>query len=115
MNHIQKFFGRHWDLTQIIAIGDAVFVNHMGHGGYFVQFEVHAQLLDRPIVVSMESRGVFASDADFAEQRYLNDNAPDRILNSGSVVPRRLPDGRIADRVAFQEEIDRMVAAWKEL
>jgi hypothetical protein len=40
---------RHIDLDAIVSVSDAYFMDHMGSGGWFVGFEIHFQLLDKPI------------------------------------------------------------------
>lgn len=42
-------FGTHIDLARIVEISDAMFINRMGSGGYFVGFYIHYQLKDEPV------------------------------------------------------------------
>lgn len=46
---VKTFIGKHIDLSKVIAISDARFIDRMGHGGYFVGFEIDVQLRDEPI------------------------------------------------------------------
>jgi hypothetical protein len=46
---IKAFFNKHIDLTKIVAVSDAYFIDRMGHGGWFVGFDIDVQLLDKPI------------------------------------------------------------------
>lgn len=49
-NYIVKTFtGKNIDLSRVVSISDAYFIDKMGSGGYYVGFEIHCQLLDAPI------------------------------------------------------------------
>lgn len=46
---VRAFWGGHIDLSKIVSVSDAYFINRMSSGGYFVGFQIHCQLLDTPI------------------------------------------------------------------
>lgn len=50
-------FGTHIDLARILEIGDAVFIDRMGSGGYFVGFYIQYQLRDEPVWYEFEGEG----------------------------------------------------------
>ena len=57
MNPIYKtWFNEHIDLSHILTISDAVFINRMGHGGLFVEFSIEFILRDSPITYSFDSQ-----------------------------------------------------------
>lgn len=40
--------GRHIDLSHILEVSPAYFIDKMGHGGYFVGFSITYMLMDKP-------------------------------------------------------------------
>lgn len=52
---VRAFWGVHIDLTKIVSVSDAYFMDRMGSGGYYWGFDVHCQLLDRPIHLEYDS------------------------------------------------------------
>lgn len=108
---IQKHFGRHIDLDKIITISDALFIDKMGSGGFFILVTIEAQLRDQPLEFWLPCSTVWKHDADFAEQQAMNDR---QFLHDGPF-PRRLPDGRIKSQVEVQEKVDALVTSWKSL
>jgi hypothetical protein len=46
---VKTFIGKHIDLSKVVAISDAEFIDRMGSGGFYVGFDIHIQLLDNPI------------------------------------------------------------------
>lgn len=49
MSIVKTFFGTHIDLSKIISISDARYIDRMGYGGLYVGFEIIVQLRDEPI------------------------------------------------------------------
>ena len=43
---VKIFTGKHIDLSKIVSISDAYFIDHMGRGGWFVGFDIDFQLKD---------------------------------------------------------------------
>lgn len=46
---VRTFMGTHMDLSKIVSISDARFIDRMGSGGFFAGFDIHIQLLDKPV------------------------------------------------------------------
>jgi hypothetical protein len=42
------------DISMILSISDAIFVNHMGHGGYFAQATIILQGRETPLTISVD-------------------------------------------------------------
>ncbi len=51
---VRAFWGVHIDLTKIVSVSNAYFIDRMGSGGYYWGFDVHCQLIDRPIHLEFE-------------------------------------------------------------
>lgn len=50
LNPIYKtFYGKHIDLSKLISIDDAYYIDKLGAGGYSVGFDMHFQLLESPM------------------------------------------------------------------
>ena len=57
MNPIYKtWFNEYIDLSYILTISDAVFINRMGYGGLFVEFSIEFILRDRSITYSFNTQ-----------------------------------------------------------
>ena len=52
----KTWFNEHIDLSHILTISDAVFINRMGHGGLFVEFSIEFILRDSPITYSFDTQ-----------------------------------------------------------
>lgn len=50
-SHHEKYV-RHIDLDHVLAIDEPEFIDRMGGGGYFAEFEIHMMFLDKPLRVS---------------------------------------------------------------
>lgn len=98
MNSIIKtFIGKHIDLSKVVAISDARFINRMGFGGYFVGFEIHCQLLDKPIIYERKF------DWDESERGDV------RAIIYGEDEQTPLAVERL------QKQIDELIEQWKQL
>ncbi len=45
----KTFYGNHIDLSKLVGVSEAYFIDRMGWGGYFVGFDMQFQLMDNPI------------------------------------------------------------------
>lgn len=93
VNAIVKFRGMHIDLDKIVSITDAYFVDRMGFGGYFAEFRVEVQLLDKPITFTRKI------NADHSGNR------PKPIYDEHE---------NIAGVVEWQKEADKLIKLWME-
>lgn len=101
MERIRKtFIGKHIDLSKIVAISDARFLDRMGSVGFFVEFEIHVQLTDKPISY------VRKFERDEAEYFGESNKRPEPILNK---------EGKILAVVRLQKQIDELILQWKEV
>ena len=65
MNSIFKTrFGTHIDLSHILSISDAYFVDRMGSGGYFVEFQIQFILRDSPIFYTEYAKDILPKTYD---------------------------------------------------
>jgi hypothetical protein len=92
---VKTFTGKHIDLSKVVAISDARFVDRMGHGGYFVEFDIDIQLLDKPLNFGRRI------EADHSGDR------PKPIYDEDGVT--------ITGVRELQEKIDDLVKQWKNV
>lgn len=45
----KTFYGKYIDLDRLVSVSEASFEDRMGHGGYFVSFEMQFQLMEQPL------------------------------------------------------------------
>lgn len=88
--------GKHVDFSKVVAISDARFVDRMGSGGYFVEFEIDIQLLDKPLK--------YSRSFDYYEM----DRMSDRLK------PLYHSNGKTLAELNLQKQIDQIVELWKE-
>lgn len=91
---VKTFIGKYMDLSKVVSISDAYFIDHMGHGGYFAGFEIHIQLLEKPIEYMR------SIDADHSGIR------PCPIFNEA---------GKILGVAELQKEVDELVEQWRKV
>jgi hypothetical protein len=92
---VKTFIGKHIDLSKVIAISDAEFINRMGHGGYFVGFEIDVQLRDEPI---RYERGLY----------YIEESeGKDIVYGSDGKTPLAVE--------RLQTQIDELIGQWKKV
>lgn len=92
---VRTFMGTHIDLSKVISISDAYFINKMGFGGWFVGFDIHIQLLDEPIHYS---RG-------FVHDEYIYNDKHELIYGR---------DGKTILAVErLQHQINDLIKQWK--
>lgn len=101
---IKIFTGKHIDLSKIVSISDAQFENRMGSGGYFVSFEIEAQLLEKPIY--FQRRFSYSETQSFekeykSEPRYMRRYSSDNEKDIEAVKN-------------LQRDIDVIISQWKE-
>jgi len=107
---------RHIDLSKILSISDAHFIDRMGEGGWFVGFEILFQLQDQPLKFM---RGLRDPDEIRWHRATINDRGNFELayLNpDGSIEfrQRHIPGLPILAVVNLQAEIDDLVAVWKK-
>lgn len=114
-----ELLGRHIDVSRILAISDARFIDRMGYGGWFVGFEILFQLQDKPLeyVRSLdrsEYEFVDGEDGSHHELVYVGKSGTPVLDRHPSRNPNvsRLPILAVAN---LQRDIDKLVAVWKEV
>lgn len=100
---VKTFIGKHIDLSKIVAISDAEFIDRMGNGGYYVGFKIHIQLMDKPIEY-MRKITYQEEEQDFGKW-------PDRKRYCESDFIHRKP---IAV-VNLQRQVDELIRQWKAI
>lgn len=97
-NIVKTFIGKHVDLSKVVAISDAYFIDRMGFGGYYVGFDIYVQLLNEPIHFERELE---------REKEYKYTEEGFKIV--------RTNDGEILAVKRLQEQIDELVEQWKSV
>jgi hypothetical protein len=88
-------FGKHIDLSKLVSISDAYFIDRMGYGGWFVGFDMHFQLMDNPILFERE----------LVEDKEYTFHDKHQLIQEG---------GQPIAVVNMQKQIDEIIKAWKE-
>lgn len=99
---VKAFIGRYIDLRQVVAISEAKFYDRMGSGGYYVGFDIHIKMLDKPIHHERK--------LTYTEERELEQMMPEgarRFFRSD------VPEHRITAVISLQKQIDELVQQWK--
>lgn len=109
---VRTFFGKHIDLSKVISISDAYFIDRMGSGGYYVGFDIQAQLLDNPIRYEREF--------EHCESGRDCDHRPYPLRMDGRQVPashyhNSKTDEDIMAVIRLQEQVDELIEQWKEV
>ena len=99
------------DLGKIAAVYPATFVDHMGHGGWFVSYHIDIQLREAPIVFTRrlsddEVRFVYLQDSKSRGGQHEAATTEGNWHHSPSMA---------ADILAvhnLQREVDQLIAAW---
>lgn len=77
------------DLDKIIRITPAEFIDNMGHGGWFVSFQIDVQLRDAPIWYQREVRGDDEVNFDHQHELIFTDGTsntyPENSIRLGKV------------------------------
>lgn len=110
MESIVKIFtGRHIDLSKIVSITDAYFINRMGSGGYFVGFEIECQLLEKPIE--------FEKSFDYDEYTH-KDGTKVKMVNGEYQEFHGYRSGYGEENILavhrLQKQVDVIIEQWKE-
>lgn len=108
---VKTFFGKHIDLSKVVSISDAYFIDRMGSGGYYVGFDIEVQLMENPIHYRREFK--------WDEKDY-----------EGSKPKVKLVNGKLEDAFTFfsdkfntrilavnrlQKQVDELIEQWKQL
>ena len=108
----KTFFGSHIDLSKLVSISNAQFIDRMGSGGYYVGFHMDFQLLDRPLVKEFE---LTVEENPWIEE---GNNAYSLLLTDGTVHNDKHPpaDESTIQAVAnLQMKIDALIKVWDEV
>jgi hypothetical protein len=102
-------FQKTWiDLDHVLTISDVRFVDMMGHGGWFVEFEVQMMFMNVPVLFrrALEHEG---------EIRFKNKIHMVKLTKGGWYDnPSSFDDQQEILAVAnLQKEVDELVTAWK--
>jgi hypothetical protein len=104
---VKTFIGRHIDLSKVVSISDAYFIDNMGSGGFYVGFEIHCQLLDSPIKYE---RKFEYDEEDFSGHR------PKPVTTSiSSDLYFLIEDKDILAVQRLQKQINELVEQWKSV
>ena len=104
----KMFNGNHIDLSKILMISPAYFEDHMGHGGYFVSFDIHFQLLDKPLKFS---RSLLNDEYERIES-YGRSNHFVKLIDGAVVEPNYYTNGQQMLCVSrMQKHVDEIVLA----
>ena len=95
---VKIFTGKYIDLTKIVAITDAEFIDRMGYGGYYVGFTIYCQLLEKPIV--------YERKLDYREEKYENGKIHAKTNDR---------NGKILAEENLQKQVDEIVSMWKNV
>jgi hypothetical protein len=112
---VKTFIGKHIDLSKLVSIGDAQFVDRMGSGGFYVAFEIHIQLLDNPIQYMRE-----LSHDEVIHYPYPDHRSPTPVTVSGKerdsfeYMSREYESDILAVQ-RLQKQIDDLVEQWKSV
>lgn len=103
---IKTFTGKYVDLSKIVAISDAYFINRMGSGGYLVGFTIDCQLLEKPLLFEREFEH---DDYGYKNQIKMVDGS---YMESFHFV-RGEGQEKIKAVARLQKEIDELVIQWR--
>jgi len=72
-NGIVKLFnGKYIDIDKVVSISEPSFIDRMGHGGFYVGFDIEVQLLEKTIEYEREF--------EYAEYQHNHNSLPDCSL-----------------------------------
>jgi hypothetical protein len=104
----KTFFGKHIDLSKVIAISDAYFIDRMGRGGYYVGFDITCQLLEKPISCTIDI--CTGECVRFDEE--LNHHT--LLINGEFKLLRDINNKKDIQAVKnLQAKVDEIITAWK--
>jgi hypothetical protein len=98
----QLFDGRWLDLSHIVEVSPAYFIDRMGHGGWFMGFQIRFMFIDNPARYEYALAHFGLSKEDEGESWAHHVGKYERRW-SGEGVPK------------LQAEVDKLIAAWREL
>lgn len=98
----------HIDLDKIITINDAIFVNRMGHGGWFVGFSIECQLRDKTLVYEREL-------IDDLEVKFSMTQGHLLLLTDGKWVndASAINSDNVFAVHQLQQDVNRLIEVWK--
>lgn len=92
---VKTFIGKHIDLSKVVSVSDAYFIDRMGSGGWYVGFSIHIQLLDNPIKYVRE----------LTEDEYIFDRKYIMLYGRDGKTPLAIEK--------LQVQIDGLIEQWK--
>lgn len=102
---VKTFIGKHIDLSKVVSISDAYFINRMTFGGYYVGFEIEVQLLDKPIKY----------ERPFEYDECVYDPKPMPVSISGEPLDYVIDQQELLAVSRLQKQIDELVEQWIEI
>ena len=110
---IKNFFNKHIDLSKVVSISDAYFINRMGSGGYYVGFEMEVQLLDKPIKYTRE----FKDNEKYwdGKQRGIIMADKHRISNRDLYILSEEEESQVLAVKNLQIQVDELIVQWKKV
>lgn len=96
-------FNQHIDLSKLVSISNAYFIDKMGCGGYFVRFNLHFQLMDNPIILTREL------DRD-KEMKWDGNNY--LVADENGNFVKYNPKVKTLAELILQKEIDAIIDIW---
>lgn len=96
-NIVRTFMGNHLDLSKVVAISDAQFIDRMGFGGWFVGFKIHIQLMDKPIEYERK----------FDYDEYSFNKSHEVVYGKDGITPLAVE--------RLQSQINELITQWKSV
>lgn len=103
--------GKHIDLSKLVVISDAYFMDHMGSGGYYVGFHMEFQLMERAIIYQRE--------LTIKENPWVleGNDSYSILMTDGTVynnIRSDIDESKVQAVVNLQKEVDLIVMAWND-
>jgi len=111
MIYKSELLKKHIDLDRLLTVSDVRFVDMMGSGGWFVEFDLLFQLQDKPVVYSRrldDSEQRFTRETGF--QLAIEDEQGNVVFSPYHVVKTNL---KIVAVKNLQREVNELVYMWK--
>jgi len=109
---VKTFIGKYIDLSKVVSISDAYFIDRMGHGGFYVGFHIDCQLMDKPIeyVRKFEYDEMGKNEREQYAPILVNGEAADFFFDT-----RGEGNKKILAVSRLQKQIDDLVEQWREI
>ena len=106
----KTFFGSYIDLSKLVSISNAYFIDRMGSGGYYVGFHMDFQLMDRSLVKEFK---LTTKESPWLKN---GNSAYSLLLTDGTIDDNPHPpvDESTIQAVAnLQKQIDAIIKVWR--